>query len=160
MIDLFALADRRAGADGPPLPGQPKPIRPCLAKRKAMTEARWSFIARYSGHRTPEWIGRRLGMSPEAVVRFMWRYGCAPTTRDDLLSPLEVGEILGYTQQWVVRLIKRGRLRGWRNPGGRWWLIPRDAVDRYLSERNLPRAKRPAWFDEPSGWPRAVRRRH
>ncbi len=147
------------GTDGPPLPVTEHQTRPCLARRKAQTEAKWDFIARYAGRRTPEWIGTRLGLSARAVVRFMWRHGLAPTTRDDLLRPIEVAEILGCTQQWVVRLIKAGRLSGYRNPGGTWWLVPHWAVERYLKDTRQP-TRAPAWLGEPSGWPQVVLARH
>lgn len=106
------------GTDGPPLAIDEKPIRPCLVERKAICEAKWDFIARYAGRRTPAWIGRCLGMTEKAVRRFMQRHGVCPTTRDDLLLSGDVADLLGCTQQWVVRLIKAGKLRGWRNPGG------------------------------------------
>lgn len=133
--------------------------RPCLRKRKAECAARWDMIARYAGQRSPEWIGRRLGMTADQVNRFMERHGCGPTTRDDLLTSGYVADLLGCTQQWVVRLVKAGKLRGWRNPGGcrgnksgrRWWLISRHSVQQYLAEHGKPADH--VLLTEPSGWP-------
>lgn len=139
------------GTDGPPLFSEPKAVRPCLRERLSIRDARWDFIARYAGRRTPAWIGRCLGLTSCQVIRFMWRYGVGPTQRDDLLLSSDVADILGCTQQWVVRLIKAKKLRGWRNPGGQWWLVPREAVTSYLKQdgQNSDDIR----LNEPSGWP-------
>ncbi len=140
--------------------------RPCHRERLAECAARWDMIARYAGQRSPEWIGKRLGMTADQVNRFMERHGCGPTTRDDLLTTGYVADILGCTQQWVLRLVKRGRLHGWRNPGPcrgnksgrRWWLIPRADVQRYLAEQG--RRADDVRLSEPSGWPQVRVARH
>ena len=137
-------------------------IRPCLRERVATCQARWDFIARYAGRRSPEWIGERLGMTAFQVGAFMDRHSIGPTTRSDLLTSGYVADILGCTQQWVVRLIKQGKLRGWRNPGGwrgnksgrQWWLIPRHEVTRYLLEHG--RRADDVRLTEDDGWPRVI----
>ena len=139
------------GTDGPPLVVQAKAIRPCHVKRLAIVAAKWDFVARYAGRRTPAWMAKRLGMTETAVVRFMWRHGVCPTTRDDLLVSSSVADLLGCTQQWVVRLIKAGKLRGWRNPGGVWWLVPRSEVEHFLKQEG--RRTDDVRLREASGWP-------
>lgn len=155
--DRDHIYDDLLGLNGAPLPLSELAVRPCLRERKALTAARWDLIARYAGRRTPAWIGRCLGLGEQQVVRFMQRHGISPTTRDDLLISSIVADILGCTQQHVVRLIKAHKLCGWRNPGGRWWLCPRESVQRYLKERGQ-RAD-DVRLMEPSGWPSVVTRR-
>ena len=140
--------------------------RPCHVKAKAVCEGRWDTIARYAGLRSPAWIGRRLGMGADQVNRFMERHGCGPTVRDDLLTSGYVADLLGCTQHWVVRLVKAGKLRGWRNPGPcrgnksgrRIWLIPRHAVESYLREHG--RSTDDVRLTEPSGWPQVILAKH
>ncbi len=139
--------------------------RPCLQERLATCEAKWDFIARYSGRRSPEWIGVRLGMTAKQVCLFMSRHELGPTTRGDLLTTGVVADMLGCTQQWVLRLIKRGKLYGFRNPGGWWnnkttrrvWLIPRHGVERYLRERGQPTDD--VRLTEDCGWPQVILRK-
>lgn len=115
------------------------------------------FISRYAGRRTVEWIAERLRVKPVTVRVIMWEEGIAPTLRDDLLTTGHVADILGYSQQWVLRLWKRGRLRGWRNPGGRWLLIPREEVQSFLARQGRT-SDDPRLTDE-LAWPRVIVRR-
>jgi excisionase family DNA binding protein len=115
-------------------------------------------IARYVGYRTPEWIAKRLGISARRVRNLIWQEGLCPTQRDELLTTGEAAEILGYTQQWVLRLVKAGKLRGHRNPGGRWMLIPRESVQSYLKAHG--QTSRDPRLTAPVGWPRAVLASH
>ena len=116
--------------------------------------ARIDFIARYAGRRRPQWIAERLGISPGAVIRLMWREGLSPTQRDDLLTTGHAADILGYSQQWINGLCRRGILHGWRNPGGRWWLIPREEIQRFLVDIGK-RSSDPRLTDV-LAWPRVL----
>ncbi len=104
----------------------------------------------------------QLGMTPDQVRRFMERHELGPTTRTDLLTSGMVADLLGCTQHWVIRLVKKGRLYGWRNPGGcrnnrsgrKVWLIPRTEVERYLREHG--QRTDDVRLHEPCGWPQVI----
>lgn len=115
------------------------------------------FISRYMGRRAVEWMAKRLHVAPITVRNIMWQEGLAPTLRDDLLTSGHVAEILDCSQQWVVKLIKARKLYGWRNPGGRWWLVPRESVQRYLA--TVGRRADDVRLTDALAWPRAVMRR-
>ncbi len=122
--------------------------------------ARIDFIARYVGRRTVAWIAGRLGLAEATVWNLIYAEGLSPTQRDDLLTSGQAAEVLGVSQQWVTTLIRRGELHGRRNPGGRWWLVPRHEVER-LASRYLPRGARrdDPRLTEALAWPRALTRR-
>lgn len=123
------------GTDGPPLPsGQRKrPLSGAPALQRGRYLFRLEFIQRWMGYRTRQWMARHLGMSMKALDSFMDRNELAPTLRDGLLRTGEAADILGVSPQSVIALIKRGDLRGWRNPGGVWWVVPRDEVTRFIA---------------------------
>ncbi len=50
----------------------------------------------------------------------------------EILNPLQASKILGYTQQWVTELLRKGKLRGQRV--GKLWIVTRDDVLAYKAE--------------------------
>ncbi len=128
----------------------PAGLRPPTAYRQAQVDC----ISRYIGFRRPEWIGKRLRISARRVVNICAQEGIGPTCRTDLLTTGHVADILGCSQQWVAALCRSGRMRAWRNPGGRWWLIPVSEAKRW-AQRMQQGESDPRLAPE-SGWPRAV----
>lgn len=51
--------------------------------------------------------------------------------RQDWISVPDAAEILGCTDVWVLRLIRRGDLEGFRL-SGRAWAVRRDSVEKNL----------------------------
>ena len=74
-------------------------------------------------------IAKRLGRTRKSVVQWCQRNGQYPT-RQQWVTSGQAAELTGWSPQWIVRLVKAGKLRGRRVPGGRWWLIDPDSLPR------------------------------
>ncbi len=141
---------------------QARPKRPqrATAKPSPYRQNQIDFISRYSGVRSLEWIAERLRVSPRTVANIIDQEGLGPTTRGDYLTSGQAAELLSYSPQWVTTLCRTGRLPARRNPTsrypGRWWLIPREAVQRWLASNGQQSAD--VRLTEPSAWPRAIPR--
>lgn len=145
---LAMLGIRSIATEGPP------ECHLSPAKRKQIKQARLDFLARYAGYRTPKWMAKRLGISVEHCRHLLWQNDIAPTMRDEFLTSGLAAELLGCSQQWVTRLCRRGVLRAHRNPGGKWWLVERSAVQEMIAR--LGRACQDPLLTRASSWPRVV----
>ena len=85
-------------------------------------------------------IAARVGRSPKALRRLMDNHRLAPTTRPGYLTGQQAARLVGLSPQTVSRLCREQRVYARRNPGGVWWLIPRDLV--WQLPHKAPRARR------------------
>jgi len=51
--------------------------------------------------------------------------------RKDYYTPQEVAEMFHYHVRYIQRLIREGKLRAFKLPGGRRYAIPRDAIESF-----------------------------
>ena len=72
--------------------------------------------------RTCAAIGRKFGRSAYAVYQRSRRLGVWPT-REDWVTSGVAAQITGFSQQWLSKLARIGKVRARRVPGGRWWLF-------------------------------------
>lgn len=81
-------------------------------------------------------LARHLGRSPKAVEQWCWRHGCFPT-RGSWYTSGEAARRTGLSPQWLTALCRERRIRARRVPGGRWWLIAPEEVERLARQRGL-----------------------
>jgi excisionase family DNA binding protein len=68
--------------------------------------------------------------------------------QDDLLSPLEVSEILKVSKRTILRWLENGKLRGIR-VGGRLIKIPRHVLNDIVSPYKKEKINEPSYEDDP-----------
>jgi excisionase family DNA binding protein len=81
-----------------------------------------------------ETIAKRLERSYWAVYQKSRKLGCWPT-KCEFLTSGQAAEMTGYTQQWIVKLVKQKKVKAHRVPGGKWWLIDVESLETYASDK-------------------------
>jgi excisionase family DNA binding protein len=74
---------------------------------------------------------RRAGQSKHLTITI--------AGRDELVSPREAGERLGFSRQHVVRLIEAGELAGEKLEGSSYWRVPVGALVEFEERRERGR---------------------
>jgi excisionase family DNA binding protein len=64
---------------------------------------------------------------------------------DELLSPQQTADRLGFSRQHVVRLIEWGKLEATKLPGSTYWKIPAGAVLAFEEQRARHEERTAAW---------------
>lgn len=82
-----------------------------------------------------ETLARRLGRTPKAVLRWCERNRVFPC-RGSWWTTGQAAQVTGLSPQHLSALCRQRKLRSRRVPGGRWWLIAPEEVERLIQRYN------------------------
>lgn len=98
-------------------------------------------------HLTPATLDQQLA-DLVSELRVAGRDGPVAVTfagEDELVSPREAGDRLGFSRQHVTRLIEAGELPAQQMPGSTYWQIPVSAIVAFEQERHRARQEADAF---------------
>ncbi|MBO0767446.1 MAG: helix-turn-helix domain-containing protein [Solirubrobacterales bacterium] len=73
------------------------------------------------------------------------RVAVTVAVEDELLSPQQAADRLGFSRQHVVRLINAGELAGQQMPGSSYWQIPAGSLLAFEQRRQAARERADAF---------------
>lgn len=133
-------------------PAQPRTLRgspPTSTARRGYPPVTWSTMRHTARWREDEMqvvadlspictrvtIARRLGRTPRAVEAVQTRRAGLRATQQTYLTARQAAFAVGVSHTVFYRWMARGDVSCHRIPGGRWWLVADQEVDRIRRER-------------------------